>query len=300
MHARAGANTVRRHFAHRVRVEGACSHESALHAAAKQAICDAFAIAKGTARPYTLLWICERCETIRDTDLVRICDRVTPEKEMVAGVVSDLVFDGARRFAVEVVVTHPPEPQALTRYEAASVPVFLIRPTWDAIDMLADCIYTDASHFVSADKCQECLRRVAARRAKERERERVLATTRRSLSQRATSSAPSTWNTDKRGNVLYPRVAAALYEAGRCLCAMGFTQAQQKPWLFVLPIKGIGAFFANLGGTQQVPIWEDSRPLYHWKLDKRVSSYEEAIVCLVRDSLVAGGIDVRTSLFSPY
>jgi hypothetical protein len=300
MHARAGGGKVRRHFAHRVRVQGTCSHESAIHAAAKQAICDAFAAAKATGGSYRLLWTCPGCETPKDADLVRICDRVTPETELVAGVISDLAFDGTRRFAVEVVVTHAPEPQALARYEAASVPVFLIEPTWDAIAQLADCIRTDGSHFVSVEKCSECRSRRDALEARAREQESVLARLRRSLVQLVASSLPRAWNTDKRGNGLYSRIAATINDTGRRLCNAGFRQAQQKPWLFVLQVNGIGAFFANLGGTEEVPIWEDTTPLYHWKLDDRVAEHEEALVCLVRDYLAAQGVELRTSFYSPY
>lgn len=300
MHARGGGPKVRRHFAHRVRVEGTCSHESALHAATKQAICDSFAGAKAAARPYKLLWICEGCESIRDVDLVGPYDRVTPETEMVAGVVSDLAFEGSRRFAVEVVVTHAPEPQALSRYKAAAIPVFIVRPTWDTIATLANCIHADASHFTRVDKCPECQRQRAAREAEERERERVLALLRTSLSQLAPSSPPCTWNTDKRGAPLYPQIAAKLHETGRRLCAEGFKQAQQKPWLYILRIKGVGTFFANMGGTAEVPIWKDTTPLYHWNLDDRVASHEELIVLLVRDHLAARGIELRTSFYSLY
>jgi hypothetical protein len=190
----------------------------------------------------------------------------------------------------------PPEPQALSRYKAAAIPVFIVRPTWDTIATLANCIHADASHFTRVDKCPECQRRRAAREAEER----ALAPLRTSLSQLASSSPPRTWNTDKRSNFLYPRIAAKLHEIGRRLCAEGFKQAQQKPWLYILRIKGIGTFFANMGGTEEVPIWEDTTPLYHWNLDDRVISYEESIVLLVRDHLAARGIELRTSFYSPY
>lgn len=306
MHARGGGPRVRRHFAHRVHVGGTCSFESALHAATKQVICDSFAGAKAAARPYKLSWICEGCESIRSVDLVSLSDRVTPETEMVTGVVSDLAFEGSRRFAVEVVVTHPPEPQALSRYKAADIPVFVLRPTWDTIATLANCIHADTAHFIRVDKCQECQRRRATREAEERERDRVLASLRASLSQLAPSSPPRTWNTDKYGNFLYPRIAAKLQETGRRLCTGGFKQAQQKPWLYFLWIKGVGRFFANMGGTEEVPIWEDTRPLYHWTLDDRLTSheeseeFEESIVLHVRDHLAARGIELRTSFYCLY
>lgn len=261
MHARGGGGRVRRHFAHRVRVDGACSHETALHAAAKQGVLDAFNAAKAAHRPYKLLWICTGCETIRDADLVRISDRCTLEKMMVAGAISDVAFDGPRPFAIEVVVAHAPDPETLARYEAASIPVFIVRPTWDAIGLLADCVHADESHFVKTDKCAECQTRRIAREAAERERDRVLGSLQAALAPLLPMEVPRPWATDKAGNGLYAGVAARVLETGRRLCAAGFKQAGEKPWLYILPVGGTGTFFANMGGTEEVPIWTDTTPL---------------------------------------
>lgn len=300
MHARGRLGKVRRHFAHRVRVEGSCSYESTLHAAAKQAICDGFTIARAEDHPYRLLWSCKGCEKRRDTDLTRFCDRLVSEVEVVAGVVSDLIFDGARRLAVEVVVTHEPESQTLSRYRAATVPVFEVRPTWDMISSFAHCIPSSSSHFVGNDKCPECKRRREAQEVERRERRRMLGSIGESLSRLPAAAPPRSWTTDSRENILYPRLAAKLLETGRRLCAAGFKQSQTKPWLYLVSISGVGAFFANMGGTDEVPIWEDPTPLYHWKLNNPENPHAEQIVLLVGRYLAARGIQVRKSFLAPY
>lgn len=300
MHARGGLGRVRRHFAHRVRVEGRCSYESALHAAAKQAIYDGFTIARGRRLPYRLLWNCQACETRRDTDLTRFCDRLVSEVEVVGGVVSDLVFEGARRLAVEVVVTHEPEPSTLSRYKAAKMPVFEITPNWDMISGLAHCIPSSSSHFVRSDKCPECMRRRNVREVERRERRLILGSIDEFLSRLPAAAPPHSWETDCRGNTLYPRLAARLFEISRRLCAAGFRQSLKKPWLFLISISGVGAFFANMGGTEEVPIWEDPTPLYHWKLNNPGSPHAEQIVLLVGRYLGARGIHVRKSFLAHY
>jgi hypothetical protein len=99
---------------------------------------------------------------------------------------------------------------------------------------------------------------------------------------------------------MYPRVAAKLSTIATKLCAYGFKQTQSKLWLFNLPIKGIGTFFADLGGTEEVPIWEDPTPLCYCKFNDRAAPHEEAIAVLVIDHLVERGIPIRTSFYSSY
>lgn len=114
------------------------------------------------------------------------------------------------------------------------------------------------------------------------------------------SPPPRPWAADKRGRPLFPALASKLEQTGRRLCQEGFKQAREKPWLFLLPIKGVGMFFADMGGTDEVPIWSDPTPLYYWKLDESVAAHEEVLITVVRSHLAARGIAVRTSFHSPY
>jgi hypothetical protein len=294
------------HFAHSVDSGLTCSHETALHAAAKQAILEGFAKAKASAASYLMHWQCKGCSSRRNVDLVPICRTVGAETEMVPGVISDLAFDGPRPLAVEIVVTHPPDGQALARYEAANVPVFIVRPDWDGIAMLFDGFRSDESHFVDQARCPECDRRRRALEERERVRRYALERVRKSLAKLTPRPEPfHPWKADARGNALHPPTQNKVHSTGRKLQAVGFRQTTSKPWLFVFEVRGVGSFFANLGGTEEVPIWRDPTPSFHCLLAPAFD--EEAdeeggieIARVVRGHLATRGVETRTYFFSPY
>jgi hypothetical protein len=293
---------IQKHFAHRHDGGASCSQETALHAAAKQYISEAFLAAKAANAPYLLRWPCAVCGKAREANLPATSERVVSEDTIVEGVRSDLAFHGRRPFAVEVVVTHPPEQQTLDRYQAAGVPMFVLRPVWDTIGRLSAVVDAQLAYFVDDTKCDNCRRLREERESKERERTLVLGRLAEVL--RIAVQGPATlrpWAADARGHTLYPRIAATVHDTGRRLLAAGFRQTQSKPWLFVLNARGIGSFFANLGGTPEVPIWSDPTPLLHWRFERAVApAHEKPTVDAVRDYLAARNVQVRTSFYSPY
>jgi hypothetical protein len=72
---------------------------------------------------------------------------------------------------------------------------------------------------------------------------------------------------DKFGNPIYPRIYKKLRENEKILIGLGFKEAKKKPNLFFLKDEDGILFFADMRGTTEVPIWEDTRPLFYYKFD---------------------------------
>jgi ssDNA-binding Zn-finger/Zn-ribbon topoisomerase 1 len=253
----------RHHFSH-VAGTSACSGETALHAVAKELIRDGFLAARAAGRPYEVRWDCPGCREPRAADATRLATMVELERTLVDGVRSDVVFRGGRRdFVAEVVVTHALEPETAERYTAARSPVFVVVPFWDGLRALRLGFAASTTLNVGIERCPRC-RSSAQRRARIDEQVRQV---REELEARPPAGRRvRPWHLDKFGHVLLPSKAAVLVATGERLISLGFQQTQ-KPWLFVLTLPGgIGTMFANMGGTEEVPIWEDLRPLLHWTL----------------------------------
>ena len=162
------------HFAHSA--EGACHAETALHAAAKEAIVGAHR--RGALR--RLEWPCPWCNQWKhQTDLSDLELRV--EDIPCEGVKSDVLgrdVAGVPRVAIEVFVTHDVEEKTLARYRAQDVSVFVLslrrgyrEPlSWGIVTDLAlgvvDCLRVDRRLQVvdraSCVNCQRILREEAA------------------------------------------------------------------------------------------------------------------------------------------
>jgi hypothetical protein len=309
MVAHRGTSGRRWHFQHLASTVS-CSEETALHKAAAQAIHDGFNTANASKQPHELRWTCDGCGEARAVDLTAFATSVARESSPVPGVVTDVLFQGPRPLAVEVVVSHAPEPETLERYRAADIPVFVVEPTWDCIPELARGVNSTKTFFVRRSRCSGCQRQDELLAAQARElaryeaaRTRELARIEKSLaaatSYKRVVADPKPWTHDKRGNALRPYLQDRLHRLAFKLTDAGFRQSEGKPWLFCLRVAGIGMFFANLGGTEEVPIWQDSAPLYHWDVDV-ADEYEELVVERIRSFLARGGVDVRTSFYSRY
>lgn len=68
---------------------------------------------------------------------------------------------------------------------------------------------------------------------------------------------------DKFGRQIYPHIFRRLQETGCKLAALGYTERPQKPNLFSCRYNQV-TFYADLRGTREVAIWEDTRPLFYW------------------------------------
>lgn len=67
----------------------------------------------------------------------------------------------------------------------------------------------------------------------------------------------------KDGRPIHPRTFAVLQVIGRQLEARGYVERGSRPNLFVRAYPGV-KFYADFGGTREVAIWRDRRPLMYW------------------------------------
>ena len=78
---------------------------------------------------------------------------------------------------------------------------------------------------------------------------------------------------DRFGRTIYPKLFRILQENGRILAALGYVESQRKPNLFLYKIPE-GVLFANMRGTPEVAMWDDQRPLSHWKFVDKVAMWK--------------------------
>lgn len=244
------------HFAHKV---SACAiGEGLLHLTAKRLIAQRFRQAKANGEEYRLAFPCPACRHGNSADLTALATLVDVEAAPCAHVRADLLFSGGRRdFAVEVVVSHDIEDVTRQRYTEAGVPVFSVHPSWDTLESLQHSLSAQRATGTDTTKCPSC--RAEAKRIQ------VIET---ALSAIVTPRPVRRWGTASSGVRLDEWVLDELEAHGKKLSALGFVQSAAKPWLFVYRLSKDDCAFANMGGTAEVPIWKDRRPMLHWQLAK--------------------------------
>lgn len=82
-----------------------------------------------------------------------------------------------------------------------------------------------------------------------------------------------------------------LQETGEILEQIGYTESNNKPNLFYRKING-GFVFADLRGTEFIPIWDDLRPLVYKSINLDFNSFMKEFVLLKRS-----GCDPRGSFY---
>ncbi|OLS29421.1 MAG: hypothetical protein HeimC2_00510 [Candidatus Heimdallarchaeota archaeon LC_2] len=73
---------------------------------------------------------------------------------------------------------------------------------------------------------------------------------------------------DKYGRPIYKYIFSTLEKFGKSLINLNYKESKQKPNLFYRVLPNGGVIFADMRGTEIVPIWEDPRPMIYWKLDE--------------------------------
>lgn len=68
---------------------------------------------------------------------------------------------------------------------------------------------------------------------------------------------------DKFNNPIYPSKFRILQKQGELLTKIGYKESKNKPNLFYRTIPE-GVFFADMRGTEEIPIWKDTSPLLYW------------------------------------
>lgn len=92
---------------------------------------------------------------------------------------------------------------------------------------------------------------------------------------------------DKFGRAIYPKVFSTLQKIGRQLEQLGYYESRKKPNLFYRPHKNAKfsvVFFADMRGTDVIPIWEAPRPMFYWNFEPKQHSYpielRQRVVCM--------------------
>lgn len=252
----------RPHFAHGVNIDVlTCNAETALHRLSKVLIQDGHHAARAAGRSYPLTWRCPSCQSEQTIDSAKHWSEVAIEVQPISKVTSDLLFVGARPFAVEIVVTHDLAPETIARYEAADVPVFVTRPTWDDVGALRYGIDATEALGTRPERCPGC--REERRQAEEvqaqfEQLERDLARIPGKGDEEKATLGLHDWPppVDRFERRLFPPVRAAVREQGRRLLRLGFDQGGTNPWVFVRKLPGgRGIVFAGLAGDEEVPLW---------------------------------------------
>ena len=78
---------------------------------------------------------------------------------------------------------------------------------------------------------------------------------------------------DKFGNPIYPHKYKILLEQGKILEKAGYRESKGKSNLFFTNTVEC-VFFADMRGTEIVPIWENTDPLIYWKLIPEIASWK--------------------------
>lgn len=103
---------------------------------------------------------------------------------------------------------------------------------------------------------------------------------------------------DKFGRIILPSKFLKLKKNEAVLLARGYREHDRKPNLFCREIHR-GRFFADMQGTEGVPIWEDTRPLFYWNFNQRKPKWERRR--LIRRELIdlrAAGCSCRLSFYA--
>lgn len=79
-------------------------------------------------------------------------------------------------------------------------------------------------------------------------------------------------NRDKFGQEIYPNIYKKLLYNAIILQSKGYRESHDKPNLFYKPIRE-GVFFSDMRGTEDVPIWKDTRPLLYWRFNPDVPNW---------------------------
>ncbi|MBI5001516.1 MAG: hypothetical protein HZB92_08360 [Euryarchaeota archaeon] len=100
---------------------------------------------------------------------------------------------------------------------------------------------------------------------------------------------------DKFGRPIHDDVFRKLVHYGWALENCGYVEHEAKPNLFSLKERGV-AFYADMRGTKEVPIWTEPSPLFYWRFETSVPDWKKRrLVKSERKRLEAAGCPTRLS-----
>ena len=102
-------------------------------------------------------------------------------------------------------------------------------------------------------------------------------------------------NRDKFGHTIYPSRFRLLKANEKVLLITGYLESRTKPNLLYKVIPE-GCLFADMRGTEEVPIWEDTRPLFYWNINDGIPGWKaRRVVRLELEKLFRAGSPCRLS-----
>lgn len=93
---------------------------------------------------------------------------------------------------------------------------------------------------------------------------------------------------DGFGRPIYPRTFEEMKRNAEVLVRLGYKEARRKPNLFFFKNKTVGAvFYADMRGTEEIPIWRDTKPQFSvkWEFEKDYSDYDN--IQIIQEHLFA-------------
>ena len=222
------------HFAHKMNVT--CDADHALHESAKIYIIEKFNKAVQSGGVCVIPVPCSCCRQTIKHDLTAGGTEIRPEVTVIEGTRSDLAVLKSASLAhaiIEVVVTHDLEPQTHRAYQKSSIPVIVLKPTWDNMNIIERTM-----NIV----CKACA-----------VRERDLKSFMPRIA--GSKSPPRLITHDKFGARLIPKTGSTLNGYAYILRGFGFEQQNSRPTLFLYETKH-WRVYADLDSTKIMRIWE--------------------------------------------
>ena len=273
------------HFAHRPPSEHDCDPDNTLHETAKALVVGGFNAALARDSEYIIERPCVQCGAMLPVNVSVPGNRIVTEAEVVIGTRSDLVVysGGQPLYILEIVVTHDLEPATLTAYTGSSFPTAIkhFGSFEDLAGLESSFIADESIHWpYQDDLCSTCLcsrkeiktlqEETKRLRAVKEEAEQRKFNRRRGIIDKALegmrrghSEKPlfKPWYYGKPGlfrsdpTPMYPKTQWRVFANAVLLTELGFQQTNpQKPWLFRYQIHKDVPLYADLGGSDVVPI----------------------------------------------
>lgn len=82
---------------------------------------------------------------------------------------------------------------------------------------------------------------------------------------------------DKFGREIYPSAFEKMRGNERVLLEEGYLESKSKPNLFYHKVSE-GILFADMRGTDEVPIWDDTSPLFYWEFNDDIPMKKRRII----------------------
>jgi hypothetical protein len=152
---------VTHHFAHGS--ESTCKGETVLHKVGKLIVAEKIKKCLQEKRSMPIEWICDRCNDFHEGDLVKVVTGIEVEKSLGPVRPDILLTDkhGTPRVAVEIVVTHPPEPATVRFYRANRITMVTVE-----VETGVDLEMLQRDEGLAVERVDACTRKKCPRCAK--------------------------------------------------------------------------------------------------------------------------------------